>query len=164
MEDAEPKPTCCPRCGSGRVAVVVYGLLEWTPELARAVEAGEVRAGGCIMIEGKSPRWACVECHHRWGVVGPTVPGPAPAPLCGATAGESPAGHQVPRHAFRITLTDLGLSGRLIRCLESDGMVTAGDVCVREAEDLLGIHNLGPKRLQELREKLAAHGLRLWGE
>jgi RNA polymerase alpha subunit len=163
MADAEPKPACCPRCCSGRVAVVVYGLLDWSPELARAVEAGEVRAGGCIMICGESPRWACLECHHRWGVVGPIEAGPEPPTE--AAGGEPPAAyHPVPKHAHRITLADLGLSAGLIGCLESDGMTTAGDVCIREAADLLCIRNFGPKRLREVREKLAAHGLRLWGE
>jgi hypothetical protein len=70
----------------------------------------------------------------------------------------------VPAHAWRMPLAELGLSAGLIRCLESDGIVTAGDVCVRDAGDLLSIHNLGPARLRELRQKMAAFGLRLWDE
>jgi hypothetical protein len=54
----------CPACGSRRVARILYGLYELNEELER-----KFLLGGCIMITGKSPRWACVDCRHRWGTV-----------------------------------------------------------------------------------------------
>ena len=63
--------------------------------------------------------------------------------------------------AFSISLEVLGLSMSVKNCLESEGIITAGDICVRTGEELLEIRNFGELRLQEVREKLAAFGLRL---
>jgi DNA-directed RNA polymerase alpha subunit len=70
----------------------------------------------------------------------------------------------VPARATRITLAELGFSGVLIDCLELEGITTAWDLCHRTAEELLEVRNLGKKRLQEIRDRLAAARLWLWGE
>jgi len=69
-----------------------------------------------------------------------------------------------PEHVRRLSLLELGLSPALLNCLESEGITTAGDLCIRSAEELLEIRNLGPKRLQEVRDRVAAVGMWLWGE
>jgi DNA-directed RNA polymerase alpha subunit len=61
-------------------------------------------------------------------------------------------------------LTELGLSGGLLRCLNAEGITTAAELCVSVAAELLEIPGLGSKRLAELRLRLAASGLWLYGE
>jgi hypothetical protein len=60
------KPAQCPRCGSEKVASILYGLPIFDEELKRRLNAQEVILGGCI-ISGNDPLWHCVECYHRWG-------------------------------------------------------------------------------------------------
>lgn len=59
-------PECCPKCGSKKVAAILYGLPDFSDELERKLDAGEVVLGGCI-ISDDDPLWRCVECQHRWG-------------------------------------------------------------------------------------------------
>jgi rubrerythrin len=59
------KPDVCPMCGSERVAEIPYGLPDFSEELERALDAGEVVLGGCV-VTGDDPSWRCVECGHRW--------------------------------------------------------------------------------------------------
>ena len=40
MEDFELKPRKCPKCGSGHVARIVYGLLEASPDAVAAANPG----------------------------------------------------------------------------------------------------------------------------
>jgi hypothetical protein len=54
----------CPKCGSSRVAPIVYGLPGW--DLAEDERKGLVVLGGCCVGEG-DPIWACFGCDHRWG-------------------------------------------------------------------------------------------------
>lgn len=75
-----------------------------------------------------------------------------------------PISDGLPEHASRLSLEELGLSTPLLHCLESEGITTAADLCGRTAEDLLEIRDLGQQRLQEVRDRMAAVGLRLWGE
>lgn len=163
MAETKPRPACCPVCGSGRVARIFYGWFELTPELQRAVDNGELRAGGCILIPGESPRWACVQCDHRWADIEPNDS----EPVCASESAvdeASPAPLPLPRRANSITLADLKLSSGLSNCLESESITTVADICMRDAQDLLDLRNFGQKRLQELRQKLAGFGLRLRGE
>jgi hypothetical protein len=155
----EAKPTHCPECRSPRVARVIYGLYEIKGELEQALNEGVYVLGGCVVIEGESPRWACVECFHRWGPVQlpPSADGRRPSPT------QRPS-RRAPDPAARITLEELGLSTALRNCLECEGITTARDLSVHTAEELLEIRNFGQKRLRELREKLAAVGLKLRGE
>jgi hypothetical protein len=67
----------------------------------------------------------------------------------------------VPAHAFGFTLSALGLSAPVIKCLECQGMLSVADICVRSSEELLEIHNFGERQLHEVRERLASLGLAL---
>jgi len=69
---------------------------------------------------------------------------------------------RIPEHAYRISLAQLRLSEALIVSLESEGIVSAADLCVRTTEELLEIRNVGNQQLKELRDRLAAAGLRPW--
>jgi hypothetical protein len=69
---------------------------------------------------------------------------------------------RVPEHAYRVSLAELGLSAALIDCLESEGIQTAGDLCVRTAEELLEIRDVGEQQFQEVKDRLAEAGLRPW--
>ncbi len=60
-----------------------------------------------------------------------------------------------------LPLTKLGLSIRAMKCLESEGIATIGELCNRSAEELQEIRNFGETTLAEVRQKLAARGLRL---
>jgi hypothetical protein len=60
------KPDICPKCGSERVADILYVLPIFSDELERKLDAGEVVLGGCV-VTGDDPSWHCVECGHRWG-------------------------------------------------------------------------------------------------
>ena len=69
---------------------------------------------------------------------------------------------RIPEHAYRVSLTRLGLSAALIDCLESEGILTAADLCVRTPAELLEIRNVGNQQLQEVQDRLAEAGLRPW--
>ena len=73
-------------------------------------------------------------------------------------------GCRVPKHAWRLSVAELGLTAAVVNCLESEGITTAADLCIRTADELLEIRNLGDKRLRIVRDALAAAGLCLWGE
>jgi hypothetical protein len=60
------KPSQCEKCGSDRVASVMYGLVYPTEALESDLEAGRVVLGGCSILPG-SPEWRCMACHHEWG-------------------------------------------------------------------------------------------------
>lgn len=55
----------CPVCGSQRVAWIVFGVVDWTPQLEEALIAGEVVLGGC-MVFGDDPDRSCNACRYRW--------------------------------------------------------------------------------------------------
>lgn len=60
MSDHRPE---CPKCGSHRVAPIVYGY----PPIERVEEAQEdkVCLGGCCVTD-RDPNWLCEDCSHRW--------------------------------------------------------------------------------------------------
>jgi hypothetical protein len=60
------QPAHCPRCNSGRVAAILYGLPDFGDELDRRLEAGEIVLGGCV-VHRDDPAWHCRDCEHRWG-------------------------------------------------------------------------------------------------
>ncbi|MEZ5976609.1 MAG: DNA-directed RNA polymerase subunit alpha C-terminal domain-containing protein [Planctomycetota bacterium] len=62
------------------------------------------------------------------------------------------------------SITDLQLSIRARRTVESLGCLTLGDIVKHSADELLGMPNFGNTSLQELRSKLQEHGLKLAGE
>ena len=70
-------PAKCPRCGSGKVASILYDVglgdrkLQADPRARRAVRARRAPTGN-------DPRWCCLNCGLEWG---------HPRGLSGAAAG-----------------------------------------------------------------------------
>ncbi len=62
------------------------------------------------------------------------------------------------------SITELGLSVRARKCMIRLGINTVGDLLRRTGDDLLECKNFGVTSLNEVREKLALHGLKLRGE
>jgi hypothetical protein len=62
QEDPDPR---CPSCGSEDVVHVAYGLVMLNEAGERAVEAGRMRLGGCI-VGPDSYEFECNECPMRW--------------------------------------------------------------------------------------------------
>ncbi|MBA9002624.1 hypothetical protein [Thermomonospora cellulosilytica] len=58
-EDGHP---LCPRCGC-RVAPLMYGFPVRSEELKRALDAGEIVLGGCVV---ESARWGCTWCPAKY--------------------------------------------------------------------------------------------------
>ncbi len=56
----------CPKCGSAKVASILYGLPMFNEKLERELESGEVTLGGCCITDD-DPLWQCIACDHRWG-------------------------------------------------------------------------------------------------
>jgi DNA-directed RNA polymerase subunit alpha len=61
-------------------------------------------------------------------------------------------------------VSELRLSVRASKCLESEGIATVGELCSHTAAELLEVRNFGETTLQEVRQKLGNFGLRLRGE
>ena len=59
------------------------------------------------------------------------------------------------------SLAELNLSVRATNCLESEGINTVRDLVSRSEDQLLQVRNFGETTLHEVRERLAAIGLRL---
>ena len=55
----------CPKCGSSKVARIIYGLPVWSSQLERADREGRLIMGGCCMT-GDDPDSQCLSCGHRW--------------------------------------------------------------------------------------------------
>jgi len=62
--ESSRKPRECPRCGSDRIARVLYGLPDFSEELKRDLDAGRVVLGGCC-VTGRDPAWQCAKCAVR---------------------------------------------------------------------------------------------------
>jgi len=60
------KPDKCPKCGSAKVANILYGMPIFNEKLERGLESGEVTLGGCCITDD-DPLWLCTACDHRWG-------------------------------------------------------------------------------------------------
>ncbi len=72
-----------------------------------------------------------------------------------ATAGAA----AIPQRLYEMPIEDLNLSVRAYNCLKRAGITKVGQVLEMSVDDLLGVRNFGHKSLDELRERLAAHGL-----
>jgi len=70
---------------------------------------------------------------------------------------------QIPAQAFEIPLADIGLSTRVLNCLEQSGVETAGDVLERLAvegdEGILALPGIGPKSFEEINQGIEALAL-----
>ena len=64
----------CPNCGSSNIAKIIWGLPDFTEELQKRIDAGEIVLGGCIPGKG-FPASRCI-C---------TAPDPFPILPCGIT-------------------------------------------------------------------------------
>jgi hypothetical protein len=56
------KPGLCPKCGSKRIAEILYGFPDSSPELNTALKNGTIVIGGCE-ITGHDAMWQCVDCN-----------------------------------------------------------------------------------------------------
>ena len=65
----------------------------------------------------------------------------------------------IPQRLYEMPIEDLNLSVRAYNCLKRAGITKVGQVLEMSVDDLLGVRNFGHKSLDELRERLAAHGL-----
>jgi len=62
--ESRRKPRECPRCGSDRIAVILYGLPDFSEGLKRDLDAGHIVLGGCC-VTGSDPAWQCTRCATR---------------------------------------------------------------------------------------------------
>jgi hypothetical protein len=58
----------CPRCGSAGSAEILYGLPALTDELKQALAEHKVVLGGCPVYAG-APRWLCLKCREKHGLL-----------------------------------------------------------------------------------------------
>ncbi len=54
----------CPDCGSVNILEIVYGLP--SPIMFEKAERGEIKLGGCCVVEGVSPDCYCKDCETTW--------------------------------------------------------------------------------------------------
>ncbi|MCC9604981.1 hypothetical protein LOC68_25260 [Blastopirellula sp. JC732] len=59
--ESPQQPHVCPKCGSTRIADVLYGLPDFSDELQQDLDAGKIVLGGCC-VTGDDPVWRCREC------------------------------------------------------------------------------------------------------
>lgn len=55
------KPEKCPKCGSERIAEILFGLPAFSDELQKDIDEGRVVLGGCC-VSGEDPEWKCMDC------------------------------------------------------------------------------------------------------
>lgn len=55
------KPRKCPKCGSVKVARILYGMPLLSESLLKDLEDGKVVTGGCVITENQ-PSWQCSQC------------------------------------------------------------------------------------------------------
>ena len=61
-------------------------------------------------------------------------------------------------------IEELELGVRSYNCLKRVGIETIGDLISKSEDELASIPNFGKKSIEEVKETLAAHGLRLRGD
>ncbi len=61
------RPAKCPRCGSKRVAEIIYGFVMIDAGLEADLKAGKTHLGGCF-VSDDNPQWCCAACGHHWGL------------------------------------------------------------------------------------------------
>ncbi len=55
------KPRKCPKCGSNKVATILFGLPVYSEKLQQDMDSGKIVLGGCC-ISAHDPTWQCVDC------------------------------------------------------------------------------------------------------
>src|SRR5216683_2232159 len=86
-----------------------------------------------------------------------------PAEPAPASSGAGPQMNATRQADLALPIHDLDLSARAHIPLRREGIATLGDLTSRSEQDLLGIANLGPKSVDEIKQKLADRGLALSG-
>jgi DNA-directed RNA polymerase alpha subunit len=79
-----------------------------------------------------------------------------------APATETPVAAEPAPEAAAMPISDLGLSARVAKALEAEGITTAGQLAAKLAqgdEELLAISGIGAKAVEEIAAKLSEHGL-----
>lgn len=69
VETIKTKHKKCPKCSSLNTVKISYGY----PSHKTMQLAGKkkVKLGGCVIIQGISPKFFCNDCEHKWGKVEP---------------------------------------------------------------------------------------------
>jgi hypothetical protein len=57
----------CPRCGSGEIALILYGLPEGHRDRTVRQYPEKYFFGGCSIDLEDCPKWYCNQCRVRWG-------------------------------------------------------------------------------------------------
>ena len=60
------KPKICPKCGSEKIASILWGYPVFNDELNKQLDAGEVRLGGCVIDFNKAHSWECRSCRTHF--------------------------------------------------------------------------------------------------
>ncbi len=55
------KPRKCPKCGSNKVAAILFGLPVYSENLQQDMDSGKIVLGGCC-ISAHDPTWQCIDC------------------------------------------------------------------------------------------------------
>ena len=55
------KPARCLKCGSDKIAEILYGLLAFSDGLREELDSGKIVLGGCC-VSDQSPTWKCTSC------------------------------------------------------------------------------------------------------
>ena len=58
---SKEQPATCPECNLEKIAYILRGMPNFTDEMKRQLDAGEVVLGGCL-IRDDMPRWKCAAC------------------------------------------------------------------------------------------------------
>ena len=83
-----------------------------------------------------------------------------------AAAGDGGLGAEAPlAHGMEnFPIEELELGVRSYNCLKRVGIETIGDLVSKSENELAAIPNFGKKSIEEVKETLATHGLRLRGD
>jgi hypothetical protein len=55
------KPDRCPKCGSDKIANILYGMPAFSESLKKDLDDNKIILGGCF-ISNESPTWKCTVC------------------------------------------------------------------------------------------------------
>ena len=55
------KPDKCPKCGSDKIAKILYGMPAFSESLRKDLDENKIVLGGCC-ISNDDPTWQCTSC------------------------------------------------------------------------------------------------------
>jgi len=55
------KPDNCPKCGSDKIATILYGMPAFSDSLRKDLNDNKIILGGCC-ITNDDPTWKCTSC------------------------------------------------------------------------------------------------------